>query len=57
MEHSKNSSMREVYSHKSLPQETNKKKKKKLKKSNLTPKANRERREKQNTKLVELKKS
>ena len=31
-------------------------KKKKLKKSNLTPKANRERREKQNTKLVELKK-
>ena len=56
MEHSKNSSMREVYSHKSLPQET-KQKKNSNKQSNLTPKATRERRKKQNTKLVEVKKS
>ena len=34
MEHSKNSSMREVYSHKSLPQET--KQKKKTQTNNLT---------------------
>ena len=54
MEHSKNSSMREVYSHKSLPQET---RKISNKQSNLTPKATRERRKKQNTKLVQVKKS
>lgn len=53
MEHRKNNSIREVYRHKSLPQET----KKNLKQSNFTPKATGGRRKKQKTKLVEVKKS
>ena len=54
MGHSKNSSKREVYSNRILPQETRKISKKQPK---LTPKTTGERKKKENPKLAEWKKS
>ena len=54
MGHSKRSSKREFYSNSSPPQET---RKFSNKQSNLTPKATRKKKNKQNPKLVEGKKS